>query len=60
MTYTSTKEETKGMALTIYNGGFALVREDRSVNSNEGIDHIQYMDVAEKMALFWNMQKRKR
>ncbi|MGO4890690.1 DUF4139 domain-containing protein [Anaerobacillus sp. MEB173] len=51
MRYTSSNEETTQLSITIYNGGFGLVKESRKLFSNENCSEIQYIDVAEKIEI---------
>ncbi|WP_416143880.1 DUF4139 domain-containing protein [Planococcus koreensis] len=43
----STQEERKSLRLTVYNGGFGLVKEVRLLESSGPVSEIQFMDIAE-------------
>ncbi len=45
----STRKEQKALAVAAYNGGFAQVRETRHLKSEEAIDEVQFLDVAERV-----------
>ncbi len=45
----STPSQSQGMALTVYNGGFAVVRETRSLELNKGLNKLRYEGVAQKI-----------
>ena len=47
--YNSTSKETKKLGLTIYNGGFAVVKETRKLNINKNDEIVNYKDVAEEI-----------
>jgi len=47
--YNSTSNETKELALTIYNGNFAVVKEMRELNLNKNDEIINYKDVAKEI-----------
>lgn len=43
----STQEKRKSLRLTVYNGGFGLVKEVRMLESVEPVSEIQFLDIAE-------------
>lgn len=45
----STQEERKSLRLTVYNGGFGLVKEVRLLKSSEPASEIQFTDIAEQI-----------
>lgn len=45
----STQEERKSLHLTVYNGGFGLVKEVRVLKSSEPTSEIQFLDIAESI-----------
>ncbi|WP_078427349.1 DUF4139 domain-containing protein [Alkalihalobacterium alkalinitrilicum] len=45
----STNNDCEKLSITLYNGGFGLVKEERSLHSEAPVAEIQYMDVAEKI-----------
>lgn len=45
----STQEERKSLRLTVYNGGFGLVKEVRLLESSEPASEIQFTDIAEQI-----------
>ncbi len=45
----STKEGRKSICLTVYNGGFGLVKEVRMLESSEPVSEIQFLDIAESI-----------
>ena len=45
----STAADTKGVSLTIYNQNFAVVREIRQLQLQQGVTSVRYEDVAEKI-----------
>ncbi len=45
----STPEQTKGVAMTVYNGGFAVVRENRVLDLKKGVNSLRYEGVAERI-----------
>lgn len=47
MKFQSTKEDRLSLELTIYQGGFGLVKEARRLDSAHEVDGIQFIDVAE-------------
>ncbi|WP_174733384.1 DUF4139 domain-containing protein [Mesobacillus harenae] len=47
--YISSKKETVASTVTIYNGGFGLVKERRKVQLSDNDNQIQYLDVAERI-----------
>jgi hypothetical protein len=47
--YQSTNEQNEKLSITIYNGQFGLVKEDRLLQSNVQVEEIQYLDVAKKI-----------
>lgn len=49
MAYISTNEDTASLSLTIYNGNFGVVKEQRKAALTEKDEVIQYLDVAEKI-----------
>ena len=49
MKKTSTATETRDLSLTIYNGGFAAVKEIREINLNGNEDEIIFADVAQQI-----------
>jgi len=44
-----TREDVKDLCLTVYNDGFGLVAERRTVDLNGSEDRLQYMDVAQRI-----------
>ena len=49
MSFISTNKDTNDLSITIYNNGFAVVTEKRSVNIPETEDNIRYIDVAQNI-----------
>ncbi|OLO39337.1 hypothetical protein BTR23_09855 [Alkalihalophilus pseudofirmus] len=45
----STNNDCEKLSITLYNDGFGLVKEERSLHSEAPVSEIQYMDVAEKI-----------
>ena len=45
----STADQTKGVALTVYNGGFAVVRENRTLDLKKGMNSLRYEGVAQRI-----------
>jgi hypothetical protein len=45
----STSAESRGVSLTVYNQGFAIVRERREVPLAAGVNRVRYQDVAQKI-----------
>jgi hypothetical protein len=43
----STSAESRNVSLTVYNQGFAIVRERREVPLAAGLNHVRYQDVAQ-------------
>lgn len=48
-TVVSTVNDSKGFSLTIYNQNFALVREQRQIDLNQGMNFVRYENVAEQI-----------
>ncbi len=49
--YKSTSEETEQLSITIYNGGFGLVKEQRTFGSEKECTEVQYIDVAKRIEI---------
>lgn len=49
MRFQSTNEQNENLSITIYNNQFGLVKEVRTLHSNESCEEIQYLDVAKKI-----------
>lgn len=47
----STSLDTKGISLTIYNGGFGAVKEKRTVNLTGEETELVFSDVAQRIGL---------
>ncbi|MHB1462623.1 MAG: DUF4139 domain-containing protein [Armatimonadota bacterium] len=45
----STPDQTSGVAMTVYNGGFAVVRENRSLDLKKGMNTLRFEGVAQKI-----------
>lgn len=45
----STAAESRGVSLTVYNQGFAIVRERREIALAAGLNRVRYEDVAQKI-----------
>jgi hypothetical protein len=45
----STSAESRNVSLTVYNQGFAIVRERREVALAAGLNHVRYQDVAQQI-----------
>ncbi|MDB4951214.1 MAG: hypothetical protein JWM27_3863 [Gemmatimonadetes bacterium] len=43
----STRQDTKDLSLTVYNQGFAVVRERRDLGLHAGLNRVRYEDVAQ-------------
>ena len=48
-TVTSTADERTALAVTVYNDGRGLVREERTVTLPAGVSEVRFVDVAEKV-----------
>ena len=46
---TSTASERVSVAVTVYNDGRGLVREERNVDLGAGVNEVRFMDVAEQI-----------
>lgn len=45
----STREDTKGVSLTVYNQNFAVVREKRDIRLDVGLNSVRFEDVASRI-----------
>lgn len=45
----STRRQQKNLSVAAYNGGFALVREMRYLKSEQAVEEVQFLDVAERV-----------
>ncbi len=45
----STPDQTSGVAMTVYNGGFAVIRENRSLELKKGMNTLRYEGVAQRI-----------
>ncbi len=45
----STRRQQKNLSVAAYNGGFALIREMRYLKSEEAVEEVQFLDVAERV-----------
>ncbi|ANU09066.1 hypothetical protein A1A1_15493 [Planococcus antarcticus DSM 14505] len=46
MKFQSTRQQQTALSLTVYNDGFGLVKETRTIPANKEVTEIQFMDVA--------------
>lgn len=45
----TTNDDCEKLSMTIYNDGFGLVKETRTLHSTDAVNEVQYVDVAEKI-----------
>src|SRR5690606_12601533 len=49
MKFQSTRQQQTALSLTVYNDGFALVKEARMIPGNQELEEVQFMDIASRI-----------
>lgn len=49
MKFQSTRQQQTALSLTVYNDGFALVKETRMIPGNHELEEVQFMDIASRI-----------